>query len=119
MRTQYLAIALIGAVTIAPAIAQQPRDHGAHHPAAAGAEATTQANAEALTEGEIRKVDKEARKLTIRHGPITNLDMPAMTMVFQVEDPGVLDTLKAGDKIRFRAGKTGGAYFASHVESVQ
>ena len=85
--------------------------------------ATTHTSAEAhgpqhsaLTEGEIRKVDKDARKLTIRHGPITTLDMPAMTMVFQVEDPAALDRLKAGDKIRFKADKVGGAYVATAIE---
>lgn len=66
------------------------------------------AGAAAMTDGEIRKVDKEARKLTIKHGAITNLDMPGMTMVFQVKDPAVLDKLKAGDKIRFRAEMIGG-----------
>lgn len=62
-----------------------------------------------LTEGEIRKVDKENRKLTIRHGEIRNLQMPGMTMVFQVKDPAVLDQVKVGDKVRFRVerGATG------------
>ncbi|HLO96169.1 MAG TPA: copper-binding protein [Burkholderiaceae bacterium] len=62
-----------------------------------------------LTEGEIRKVDKENRKLTIRHGEIRNLQMPGMTMVFQVRDPAVLDQVKVGDKVRFKVerGATG------------
>ncbi len=54
-----------------------------------------------MADGEIRKVDKAAKKLTIRHGEIKSLDMPPMTMVFQVRDPAVLDTVKAGDRIRF------------------
>lgn len=61
-------------------------------------------------------MDKEAKKLTIRHGLIVNLDMPAMTMVFQVQDPPVLDSLKAGDKIRFQAEKVGGAYTTTRIE---
>jgi Cu/Ag efflux protein CusF len=56
-----------------------------------------------MTDGEIRKVDKDAKKLTIKHGPLTNLDMPAMTMVFQVKDPRMLDRVKAGDKVKFQA----------------
>ena len=72
-----------------------------------------------LADGEIRKVDKEAKKLTIRHGPIQNLDMPPMTMVFQVSDPAVLDKVKAGDKIRFSAEKQGGSYVATRVEPAQ
>lgn len=54
-----------------------------------------------LTDGEIRKVDKEAGKLTIRHGEIKHLDMPPMTMVFVAKDKAMLDKLKAGDKVRF------------------
>jgi Cu/Ag efflux protein CusF len=72
--------------------------------------------ADSLVEGEVRKVDKEAKKLTIRHAPLTNLDMPAMTMVFQVEDPSMLDQVKVGDKIRFEADKVGGAYTVKRLE---
>ena len=52
-------------------------------------------------QGEVRRVDKEAGKVTIKHGPLTNLDMPAMTMVIRVKDPAMLDQMKAGDKIHF------------------
>jgi Cu(I)/Ag(I) efflux system protein CusF len=69
-----------------------------------------------LTDGEIRKVDKDAKKITIRHGPIPNLDMPAMTMVFQVKDPTMLDQVKAGDRIKFAADKAGGAYTITQIE---
>ncbi|MGH8682593.1 MAG: copper-binding protein [Burkholderiales bacterium] len=72
--------------------------------------------AQALADGEIRKVDKDARKLTIKHGPIPNLDMPGMTMVFQVKDPALLDQVKAGDKIRFQAEKIGGAFTVTRIE---
>jgi Cu(I)/Ag(I) efflux system periplasmic protein CusF len=93
MKTIPLA-ALLAALAI-PALAQQKADdHSAHHPAAA-------ASAADMTEGEVRKVDKDAKKLTIKHGEIKKLDMPAMTMVFQVKDPTMLDKVKAGDKIRF------------------
>jgi Cu/Ag efflux protein CusF len=84
----------------------------AHHQSTAAA---TAAGAQ-LTEGEIRKVDKDAKKLTIRHGPIVNLDMPAMTMVFQVKDPAMLDQVKAGDKIRFAADRSGGTYTVTQIE---
>lgn len=83
-----------------------------HQPAQSTA-ASTQA---ALTEGEVRKVDKDAKKLTIRHGAIINLDMPPMTMVFQVQDPAMLDKVQAGDKIRFRADKVGGSYVVTALE---
>ena len=72
-----------------------------------------------LTDGEIRKVDKDAKKLTIRHGPIQKLDMPAMTMVFQVKDASMLDRLKTGDKVKFAAENTGGAYVVTHIETAK
>lgn len=63
-----------------------------------------------MTDGEVRKIDKDAGKVTIRHGEIKNLDMPAMTMVFRVKDPVMLDRLQPGDKIKFSAEKIGGQY---------
>ena len=54
-----------------------------------------------LTDGEVKKIDKEAGKLTIKHGEIKHMEMPPMTMVFVVKDKSMLDTVKAGDKVRF------------------
>ena len=56
-----------------------------------------------LTDGEVRKIDKEAGKITIRHGEIKHMEMPPMTMVFVAKDKSMLDKVKAGDKIRFMA----------------
>jgi Cu(I)/Ag(I) efflux system protein CusF len=72
-----------------------------------------------LADGEIRRVDKDAKKLTIKHGPIENLQMPAMTMVFQVKDPGMLDQVKAGDVVKFEAQKVGGAYIVTRIEAAR
>jgi Cu(I)/Ag(I) efflux system protein CusF len=73
--------------------------------------------AQSLSDGEVRKVDKDARKVTLKHGPIQNLDMPAMTMVFQVRDPALLDKVKVGDRVRFEAAKDeGGAYVVKSIE---
>jgi Cu(I)/Ag(I) efflux system periplasmic protein CusF len=66
-------------------------------------------------QGEIRKVDKEAKKITIKHGEIKNLEMPAMTMVFQVKDLTLLDKVKPGDKVQFRAAKEGSAYVVTEI----
>ena len=83
---------------------------------AAPAKATaTSAAATALTEGEVRKVDKDAKKLTLRHGPIANLDMPGMTMVFRVKDPAVLDQVKTGDKVKFTAENIDGAITVTQI----
>ena len=70
------------------------------------------------SEGEVRKVDKDAKKITLKHGPIKNLDMPGMTMVFQVKDPALLDKLVAGDKIMFTAENQQGAMVVTGAEKV-
>jgi Cu/Ag efflux protein CusF len=75
--------------------------------------------AQTLSDGEVRKVDKDAKKITIKHGPLQNLDMPPMTMVFQVKDPAMLDQVKAGDKIKFQAEKIGGGFAVTKIEPVQ
>jgi Cu(I)/Ag(I) efflux system protein CusF len=72
-----------------------------------------------LTDAEVRKVDKEAKKITLKHGAIKDLDMPAMTMVFQVSDTAMLDKVKAGDKVRFKATGEGGKYTVTEIESAK
>ncbi|KVL40322.1 copper-binding protein [Burkholderia sp. MSMB1835] len=67
------------------------------------------AAASRMSHGEIRKVDTAAGKLTIKHGPLENLGMDAMTMVFKVKDPAMLSQVKAGDTIDFVAEDVGGA----------
>src|SRR6185503_12458279 len=59
--------------------------------------------AQQLADGEIRKVDRKAKTVTIKHGPIPAIDMPPMTMVFQVKDSAMLKKVKAGDKVKFQA----------------
>lgn len=71
---------------------------------------------EALTAGEVRKVDPEQGKVTIKHDAIANLDMPAMTMVFRAAKPELLAGLKPGDRIRFRAESADGAISVTRVE---
>ena len=69
-----------------------------------------------MTEAEVRKVDKDAKKLTLKHGPIKNLDMPGMTMVFQVKDPAMLDKLAVGDKIKVSVEQQQGAFVVTAIE---
>ena len=76
----------------------------------------SQAGEPPLTEAEVRKVDKGAGKITLRHGEIRHLDMPPMTMVFQAADPALLDKVKAGDKVRFAVRHEGGAYVVTNLE---
>ena len=58
--------------------------------------------------GTVKKIDDAQGKLTIDHGPIKNLDMDSMTMVFRAGDPAMLKGLKAGDKIKFDADRVNG-----------
>ena len=74
------------------------------------------ASAAEPTEAEVRKVDLSAGKITLKHGEIKNLEMPPMTMVFQVPNPGLLGGIKAGDKVRFTADKVNGAYTVLTLE---
>jgi Cu(I)/Ag(I) efflux system periplasmic protein CusF len=67
-------------------------------------------------EAEVRKVDTAAGKITLRHGDIPNLDMPPMTMVFQVRDASQLDGLRVGDKVKVRVDKVNGAYTALDIQ---
>jgi Cu/Ag efflux protein CusF len=80
--------------------------------------ASTQSDAQ-MSEGEIRKVDKDARKITIKHGELKNLEMPPMTMVFQVKDPEMVDKVKQGDKVSFLAEKIGGKFTVTQIQVKQ
>ena len=68
-----------------------------------------------MVKGEVVKVDKPAGKITLKHAPIKNLDMDAMTMVFRVADQAMLDKVKAGDKIEFEAARVDGAITVTKI----
>jgi Cu(I)/Ag(I) efflux system periplasmic protein CusF len=70
-----------------------------------------------LSDGEIRKVDKEAGKLTIKHGELKNLAMPPMTMVYQVKEKAMLDKVQAGDKIKFKVINENGKMVVTEIQS--
>ena len=109
-----LALALlVGLATAQSGIAQDA--HKGHH-AAAGQDAAAAAQ---LAAGEVKKIDKGAGKITIKHGRIYRLDMDPMTMVFRVADPKMLDQVQAGDKIRFDADKVKGALTVVKMEVVK
>ena len=103
--TPLLAAALLAS---APAFAQHL--HRVADPARPAAPAG------AMSDGEVRKVDKGAKKITIKHGPLANLEMPPMTMVFHVKDPAMLDQVKAGDAVHFRAEQVGGNYTVTEIK---
>ena len=106
------AAVLAAALAVAAPAFAASHDHALHHVAAnekAGAR-------DGYADGEVKKVDKSAGKVTIKHGPLQALDMPPMTMVFRVKDPAMLDKMKAGDKIRFKPEKVGGNYTVTEYQ---
>lgn len=72
-----------------------------------------------LSEGLVKKVDKAQGKITLKHGPLQNMDMPGMTMVFRVQDAGWLDQVKPGDTVRFVADRVNGALTVTRLETVK
>jgi Cu/Ag efflux protein CusF len=97
---------LIAVALCAPVFADSPKKADAPR-------ASSQANA--LAEGEVRRIDKDAKKITLKHGPLQKLDMPPMTMVFQVKDAKLLEGLKSGDKVVFQADKIDGRLFVTEI----
>jgi Cu(I)/Ag(I) efflux system periplasmic protein CusF len=106
--------ALALAVSTIAAQAQTPAA-----PAQTDAAKTTSGADASMADGEVRKVDKDAGKLTIKHGEIKSLDMPPMTMVFQIKDKAMLDSVKAGDKIRFKAVNEGGKMLVTELQPMR
>ncbi|MFZ6779662.1 copper-binding protein [Undibacterium sp. Ji83W] len=72
-----------------------------------------------VSEGEVIKIDKSTNKITLKHGPIKNLDMPGMTMIFRSKDVAMLDKLATSDKVRFRAEKINGAIYVTDIQVVK
>jgi len=80
---------------------------------------TMQGMADPTARGVIRKVDKSTKRLTIKHGPLPNLGMGAMTMVYKVKDPAMLEQVKAGDKIDFVAESVNGVLTVTKLEEAK
>ena len=104
---------ILGAVFVAMVLAA-PAAHALDHATTRLADATP--GHDAMTEGEVRKVDKEQGKITVKHGEIKNLEMPAMTMVFRVKDKALLDKVQEGEKIKFSAEKIDGNFTITRIE---
>ena len=102
-------------VALAPAVQAQSTMDGMK--TAQATSATTAASE--MTDGEVRKIDMEAGKLTLKHGDIKNLDMPGMTMVFVIKDKAMLDKLKTGDKVKFKAVNDGGKFTVTDIQPVR
>ena len=70
---------------------------------------------DSMTDGEVKKVDLEAGKVTIKHGPIKHMDMPGMTMVFTAKDKALLANVKPGDKVQFMVTNEGGKMVVTSI----
>ena len=107
-----ITVSVAALVGVAHAQTSSGHDHHAAAPAAKAAKAE-------MADGEVRKVDKAGKKITLKHGPIKNLDMQPMTMVFRVTDPAMLDKVKVGDKVRFVATNPGGKLTVTDIQPGQ
>ena len=72
--------------------------------------------AASMTDGEVRKIDKDSGKITIKHGEIKHLEMPGMTMVFNAKDTALLDKVQVGDKVSFMVVSEGGKMVVTAIE---
>jgi Cu/Ag efflux protein CusF len=98
----------------APAFAQAAMDHSKM----AETKSTDSGDGE-MSDGEVRKIDRQQGKVTLRHGEIKSLDMPPMTMVFSVKDKTMLDTVKPGDKVKFKAANENGKLTVMEMTSAK
>jgi Cu(I)/Ag(I) efflux system periplasmic protein CusF len=108
LKTLFMACALL---------AGAPASYAMSH---AGAPMTPPSGAASMAEmadGEVRKIDIASKKITLKHGEIKSMDMPPMTMVFQVKDVAMLEKVKPGDKVRFKAEKSGGAMVVTEIQA--
>lgn len=64
--------------------------------------------AQEYTKGTVKEVKADQEKVTVIHEELKNLDMPAMTMVFNVADPAMLEGMNEGDAIEFVADRIRG-----------
>ncbi len=72
-----------------------------------------------MTDGVVRRIDASSGKITLRHGPIVNLDMPGMTMVFRVQSADMLNKVKVGDAVKFHAEQINGALTVTSIQTVK
>lgn len=94
------------AVSVNPVFAQMNMDHGKMNVTAMPG----------MTDGEVRKIDKDAGKITIKHGEIKHMEMPGMTMVFSVKDRTVLEKIEVGQKVQFMVVQENGKMMVTDIQ---
>lgn len=114
---------MVLAPLLLPALAVGNPSHTGGHSTVGDGHAThampASSAATGMSEGEVRKVDAALGKVTLRHGPLENLNIPGMTMVFRVKDPAWLPPLKVGERVRFVAERVDGNLTITALEADQ
>ncbi|MHB1123374.1 MAG: copper-binding protein [Ramlibacter sp.] len=119
LQTVATAIAIVLSAPFAGAHAQGMMNHGTMGGMSMPGMKMESSAAAEMTEGEVRKIDRDNQKITLRHGALKNLDMPGMTMVFGVRDAAMLSKVQVGSKIHFMAEKTEGGLVVTAIEVMQ
>ena len=112
MKSSWLGATLV-ALSFALSVSAQTAAPHAH-----GAPAAKAATSE-VYDGQVRRINKETGRVTLAHGPLTGLSMPAMTMAFQVKDAKQLASLKEGDKVKFALEQSGDNLIVTRIEVVK
>ena len=121
MNTRFAILAISLSLATTGALAQSQAEHSKMKGMDMSAQSSpkTAESAASMTEGEVRKVDKEQGKITLKHGEIKNLGMPGMTMIFRVQDKAMLDQVKEGDKVRFTADNIDNQLTVTKIEAAR
>lgn len=119
LQTVASAIAIFLSAPFAGAHAQGMMNHGNMGAMSMPGMKMESSAAAEMSEGEVRKIDMDSQKITLRHGPLKNLDMPAMTMVFGVRDAAMLSKVQVGSKVHFTAEKADGSLVVTALEVMQ
>ena len=122
-----LKVTLVCAALVLAGVAYADSDHGkmampeghGSMPMQEGMADTQAMGHETMSMGTVKKINPEAGKIMIEHGPLKNLDMPGMTMVFRVQDNAMLDQIKTGDQIHFIAQKVDGKLVVTKLQPVK
>jgi Cu(I)/Ag(I) efflux system periplasmic protein CusF len=109
--TAFIGLAAVLSLPSTITAAQTAHDHAKH----ATTPRSAADSASVMADGEVRRVDKDNGKITLKHGEIKNLDMPPMTMVFNVKEKTLLENIRVGDKVKFSAISEEGKYIVVNI----
>ncbi|MBC7709442.1 MAG: copper-binding protein [Rhizobacter sp.] len=114
IKTLTTAFAIVAVATLSSVAQSEAVKSHDHHGKTDPTKLMSSADAD-LTHAEIRKIDKDSKKITLKHEAIKSLDMPGMTMVFKVKDGTLLDNAQVGDKVKVKIIQEGGSYVVTEM----